>query len=187
MEKSEISQSIKVAIIVGALGLFSNAYVVYLEGKNSLEVEREKLDSSILVEEKKRHTSLILKAISNNDPNISVQNLKFFVEIGLITGKDADVIIAFLKNPDNLKKIPTYSLSNNTLVKSDRYSGIVKWFNTAKGFGFIGREGEDDVFVHFSAIIGDKKNLEEGEQVQFTISQGEKGPIANQVLVLDSK
>ena len=54
--------------------------------------------------------------------------------------------------------------------------GTVKWFNAAKGYGFISREGGDDVFVHFSAIIADGyKSLNEGQAVQFEVTQGPKG------------
>ncbi len=68
---------------------------------------------------------------------------------------------------------------------SERETGTVKWFNTSKGFGFIGREGADDVFVHYSAIRGEGfKNLEEGQQVEFTVEQGTKGPQAVDVVAL---
>ena len=54
--------------------------------------------------------------------------------------------------------------------------GTVKWFNEAKGFGFIARENGEDVFVHFSAIQGDGyKTLEEGQAVEFEVTQGPKG------------
>ena len=58
-------------------------------------------------------------------------------------------------------------------------NGTVKWFNADKGFGFIEREGADDVFVHFSAIQTDGfKTLEEGQAVTFEVEQGNRGPQA---------
>jgi CspA family cold shock protein len=58
-------------------------------------------------------------------------------------------------------------------------SGIVKWFNNQKGFGFIQQENGPDLFVHYSAITGNGfKSLEEGERVTFEIGQGKKGPVA---------
>ncbi len=60
-----------------------------------------------------------------------------------------------------------------------RITGTVKWFNSGKGYGFISREGGDDVFVHYSAISGDGfRNLQEGQVVEFSIEQGPKGPQA---------
>ncbi|EFM65371.1 MULTISPECIES: cold-shock protein [Peptostreptococcus] len=60
--------------------------------------------------------------------------------------------------------------------------GTVKWFNNEKGFGFISVEGENDMFVHFSAIQGDGyKSLEEGQKVEFEVVDGEKGPQAANV------
>jgi cold shock protein len=64
-----------------------------------------------------------------------------------------------------------------------RINGVVKWFNDAKGFGFISREGGPDVFVHFSAIQGSGfKSLAEGDRVEFEIVQGQKGPPAADVV-----
>ncbi|PBH61620.1 cold-shock protein [Clostridioides difficile] len=64
-------------------------------------------------------------------------------------------------------------------------TGVVKWFNNEKGFGFISVEGEGDVFVHFSAITGDRyKTLEEGQSVEFEVVDGAKGPQAANVVRL---
>jgi len=64
-------------------------------------------------------------------------------------------------------------------------TGTVKWFNESKGFGFISQESGPDVFVHFSAISGEGfKTLAEGQKVEFTISQGEKGPQAENVMAV---
>lgn len=61
-------------------------------------------------------------------------------------------------------------------------TGTVKWFNNEKGFGFISVEGEEDVFVHFSAINGDGfKSLDEGQEVEFEVVEGARGPQAANV------
>jgi CspA family cold shock protein len=68
---------------------------------------------------------------------------------------------------------------------SERITGVVKWFNGSKGYGFIEREDGPDVFVHFSAIQADGyKNLNEGQQVEFEVEQGPKGPQAANVMPL---
>jgi len=64
-------------------------------------------------------------------------------------------------------------------------TGTVKWFNEAKGFGFIEQESGPDVFAHVSAIAGDGfKTLAEGQKVEFTITQGQKGPQAENIVAL---
>ena len=64
-------------------------------------------------------------------------------------------------------------------------NGIVKWFNSEKGFGFISVEGGDDVFAHFSAINLDGfKTLEEGQKVSFDLVEGARGPQAANITIL---
>lgn len=68
---------------------------------------------------------------------------------------------------------------------ADRLTGTVKWFNEAKGYGFLERPDGDDVFVHFSAIRGDGfRTLSDGQQVEFEIGEGPKGPLAKDVVPL---
>lgn len=65
------------------------------------------------------------------------------------------------------------------------YNGKVKWFNDQKGFGFIERDSGDDVFVHFSAIQNEGfKSLEEGQEVEFEVVEGDRGPQAANVVTL---
>jgi len=64
-------------------------------------------------------------------------------------------------------------------------TGTVKWFNESKGFGFIAQDSGPDVFAHFSAIKGDGfKTLVEGQKVEFTVTQGKKGPQAENITVI---
>ncbi|MBN1121132.1 MAG: cold shock domain-containing protein [Anaerolineae bacterium] len=70
---------------------------------------------------------------------------------------------------------------------SDRVTGVVKWFNNSKGYGFIAPDdGSKDVFVHYSAIqeTGGYRSLDEGDRVELSIEQGEKGPQAANVVVI---
>jgi cold shock protein len=68
------------------------------------------------------------------------------------------------------------------VVPVAQYKGTVKWFNNAKGYGFLGRDGGADVFVHYSSIQREGyKSLKEGDEVEFDIIQGTKGPQADQV------
>ena len=64
-------------------------------------------------------------------------------------------------------------------------TGTVKWFNDAKGFGFIEQESGPDVFAHYSNITGDgHKSLAEGQKVEFTVTQGQKGPQAENIVAV---
>ena len=68
---------------------------------------------------------------------------------------------------------------------TDRDTGTVKWFNATKGFGFIERSNGSDVFVHYSAISGTGyRSLNEGQQVEFTVVEGQKGPQAQDVVIV---
>ncbi|HZQ44562.1 MAG TPA: cold shock domain-containing protein [Acidobacteriaceae bacterium] len=66
-----------------------------------------------------------------------------------------------------------------------QYKGVIKWFNNAKGYGFVGRDGAPDLFVHYTSIQHDGyKSLREGDQIEFDVVQGQKGPQADQVVVV---
>ena len=70
-------------------------------------------------------------------------------------------------------------------MSTEKETGTVKWFNDAKGFGFIERESGDDVFVHHTAIVSDGfRTLAEGQRVEFMVIQGQKGPQADQVVAI---
>jgi CspA family cold shock protein len=65
-----------------------------------------------------------------------------------------------------------------------QHKGVIKWFNNAKGYGFVGREDGPDLFVHYSAIQRDGyKSLREGDEIEFNVVQGAKGPQADQVVI----
>ena len=89
--------------------------------------------------------------------------------------------------PFNVTASRTFLLTNFAKGgnMSERETGTVKWFNGAKGYGFIERAQGGDVFVHYSAIRGDGfRNLEEGQNVEFSVEQGTKGLRATDVAVV---
>lgn len=68
---------------------------------------------------------------------------------------------------------------------SEKSVGTVKWFNEAKGYGFIEQSSGPDLFAHFKSIVGDGfRTLTEGQQVEFTVTQGQKGPQAENIVAL---
>ena len=76
----------------------------------------------------------------------------------------------------------TTKLKTQDIIMSNKVKGTVKWFNESKGFGFIEQAGGPDVFAHFSAITGDGfKTLMEGQQVEFVVTDGQKGPQAENI------
>jgi cold shock protein len=81
--------------------------------------------------------------------------------------------------------LPTVEVDKSSVAEIGRLiavRGTIKWFNNSKGYGFIGRDDGPDVFVHYSAIVGDGyRTLQEGDQVEFEIVQGPKGPQAANV------
>ncbi len=86
-----------------------------------------------------------------------------------------------LSEGSSLKKEPRAVSTGQT----GRETGTVKWFNVTKGFGFITRDGGDDVFVHYRSIRGNgRRFLKEGQSVEFTVSEGEKGLQADDVMVI---
>lgn len=83
----------------------------------------------------------------------------------------------------NINKLAQYnSLKLGTSNMSNTVTGTVKWFNESKGFGFIEQQNGPDVFAHFSAITGDGfRTLIEGQKVEFVVTDGQKGPQAENI------
>lgn len=82
----------------------------------------------------------------------------------------------------SVRGCPRYQFTNIFRKVSQMEQGTVKWFNAAKGFGFISRQGGEDVFVHFKEIVGEGyKSLNEGDKVEFNVTQGPKGLQAQSV------
>ena len=85
------------------------------------------------------------------------------------------------------KQQRTASSASSSLTPGERETGKVKWFNVAKGFGFIIRENNEEIFVHFRAIQGNsRRGLRDGQPVSFVVKQSDKGPQAEDVIAEDA-
>jgi len=131
--------------------------------------------------------SIVITAISTaiatqllNAENIATTN-------GLITLAAlifASTIASALAKPNTATVKTTKNQEINENSDNSRESGTVKWFNTSKGFGFITRDNGDDVFVHFRSIRGQgHRTLFEGQRVEFSITEGDKGLQAEDVAI----
>jgi cold shock protein len=84
--------------------------------------------------------------------------------------------LTYIFRRDNLARLETAKISCRRKKMSDRFVGTVKWFNPTKGYGFIGREEGEDVFVHFSAIqMEGYKRLDPEQKVEFSVEDGPRG------------
>lgn len=97
------------------------------------------------------------------------------------------VFIVVSKKPTHTRRLKFFVPEMEKVNMSERISGVVKWFNASKGYGFIGREdGAGDIFVHFSAIqMEGYRRLEEGQKVEFSVEQGPKGLQAAGVMIVN--
>ena len=146
----------------------------YAQEGNSLPVERLHAESSLSDEIKDR----VLETFYELGPDRL--NPVFDAFNGTISYEELHLI--------RVTYWAVHGISNRkevTSITSERQSGSVKWFNSAKGFGFIECEGQDDIFVHYSAIDGDGfRSLEEGQQVEFETVANSKGLQARDVVVI---
>eukprot|EP00343_Euplotes_focardii_P008097 CAMPEP_0205820960 /NCGR_PEP_ID=MMETSP0206-20130828/3943_1 /ASSEMBLY_ACC=CAM_ASM_000279 /TAXON_ID=36767 /ORGANISM="Euplotes focardii, Strain TN1" /LENGTH=111 /DNA_ID=CAMNT_0053116091 /DNA_START=44 /DNA_END=379 /DNA_ORIENTATION=+ len=87
--------------------------------------------------------------------------------------------------PVGIRSMSTFDDFDDPMGNGEREVGTVKWFDPAKGYGFIVRDSGDDLFVHYSSINGDGyRSLEEGQRVEFEVGDGSKGPVAAQVALV---
>ena len=146
----------------------------YVQAGNPLSVERLYAESSLSDEIKDR----VLEAFDELDPDYLKPVFDAFN--GTINYEELHLI--------RIIYWAVHSISDRgeeTVITSERQSGSVKWFNSSKGFGFIQCEGQDDIFVHYSAIDGDGfRSLEEGQQVEFEAVDSPKGLQARDVVVI---
>ena len=113
----------------------------------------------------------------------TLASVTFNSEVGLSSEGDKPASVPAKSKP----KAKVVAPSASATVSGSRDEGVVKWFNSSKGFGFITRSDGQDVFVHFRSIRGEgRRFLRDGQSVQFETGQGDKGLQAEDVVVLDS-
>ena len=97
--------------------------------------------------------------------------------------------LIFILSPFTFKhSTEASSVSSETAPAVNRETGKVKWFDSSKGYGFIHRDSGDDIFVHFRSIRGNGfRSLNEGQHVEFSVVSSERGPQAEDILILDNK
>lgn len=109
----------------------------------------------------------------SNSISLATQAILFF---------SVSIITALLITNNKTKSMSQTDQPTPVFINKSRETGVVKWFNTNKGFGFITRDNGDDVFVHFRSIRGQgHRTLIEGQRVEFNISKGDKGLQAEDV------
>jgi CspA family cold shock protein len=99
--------------------------------------------------------------------------------------RDLDTLLGAHHNGGTMQEVNGLNESESVVHRREhveRLKGTVKWFNNAKGYGFLGRDDGPDVFIHYSSISSEGyKSLQEGDKVEFEIIQGQKGPQASNV------
>ncbi len=127
----------------------------------------------------------------------SLEGLPVFLICSFIAGIFTLIIQNFINAPKNnvksnvksnaKKKSKASAQSKTTTVKGKREDGTVKWFDSNKGYGFITRSMGEDIFVHFRSIRGNGyRSLHEGQAVEFVVTDGDKGPQAEDIHVIKS-
>lgn len=115
----------------------------------------------------------------------TLASVTFNSEMGL--SSEGDKVGSVPAKPKAKPKAKAKAAPSSVAVSASRDEGVVKWFNSSKGFGFITRSDGQDVFVHFRSIRGEgRRFLRDGQSVQFETGQGDKGLQAEDVVVLDS-
>ena len=131
----------------------------------------------------------IANFLENSTPVTELLTLQFWVKhiFSVFSYSIISVLALLVAHGLDKVSIPSFSSVAFRLGKTPREQGTVKWFNSNKGYGFITRDQGDDVFVHYRSISGKgHRSLFEGQKVEFSVSDGDKGLQADDVTVLSS-